>query len=486
MGSWFSNHSERIRRNDFGDIPSATTLTIRGITLMALCATGLFSCTPSLRTAGRDSNNRTRDTARPNVLVIVTDDQPLGTLAVMPKTRRWFARGGVRFPNTFATTPVCCPSRSSIMTGQYAHNHGVKTNEDSKRLNPKATVQKALTDLGYRTGIIGKYLNNWSADPPYFDEWATVSGRHLYFEGTWNVNGSEIDNHIYRTDYAARKALEFIESSKELNSAQPWFLMVAVEAPHSPYRPALKYERAQVPKWKPPPSVTERHKFDKPQYVRHARSLRRTAARVRAGQLRTLMSVDDLMSDLSKALHATGERKNTLVIFVSDNGYLWGDHGLLGAPLSKGNPYTGSIAVPFLMAWPARYDGLNRDERLVTNVDIAPTILDAVDASAGRTDGRSLLDRTWVRRMVLMEFWQKVGEHRSTVPDWTSIRTRRYQYVEYTRGARVIDREYYRLRRDPWQLQNLLGDLERSNDPDIGRLHRVLRRAQRCKGTTCP
>ena len=483
MGSRLSSHGERTH-DDALDLPSPSIY--RNKALLTLCAVGLVSCTPTTSIGGRDSNIRTRGSARPNVLIVITDDQPLGTLGVMPETRRWFARGAVRFPNTFATTPMCCPSRSSIMTGRYAHNHGVKTNEDSKHLDPKTTVQKILSDLGYRTRIIGKYLNRWSGDPPVFDEWSTITGRHLYFEGTWNVNGSEKHNHVYRTHYAARKAKEFIESSNALNHTRPWFLMVAVDAPHAPYQPALKYERARVPKWKPPPSVTERLKFDKPEYVRQAQSLRGAASRVRTGQLRTLMSVDDLMSDLFRTLHATKERENTLVIFVSDNGYLWGDHGLLGAPISKGNPYTNSIKVPLWIGWPARYDGLSRDRRLVTNVDIAPTILDAVGGRSRTTDGRTLLDRTWRRRMVLMEFWQKKGEHRSTVPDWTSIRTRRYQYVEYTRDDLVIDREFYRLRPDPWQLHNLLGDLDRSNDPDVGRMHRLLSHAQRCKGTACP
>ena len=106
---------------------------------------------------------------RPNILVIITDDQR-ASMSFMPQTVEWLQRGGTRFSRAFATTPLCCPSRASIFTGQYAHNHGVRLNHDAEKLNQEETIQRYLQDAGYRTAIVGKYLNEWdlSRDPPYF------------------------------------------------------------------------------------------------------------------------------------------------------------------------------------------------------------------------------------------------------------------------------------------------------------------------------
>jgi arylsulfatase A-like enzyme len=455
-----------------------------GFAFGALCMLLFASCMAPDGRSTETSDEPARADARPNIILVVTDDQPTGTLSVMPQTRRWVKRGGVKLSNAYVTTPVCCPSRASILSGRYAHNHQVKTNEDSFRLDQEATVQRALGEAGYRTAIFGKYLNKWRGDPPYFDEWATISGRHLYYEGTWNVNGTLVESSEYRTEFVADKAVQFIANSHSGDPNRPWFLFLAVDAPHSPYLAERKYEGASVPKWKPSPAVREKNRSDKPRYVRQS-DARRRAWSVRARQLRTLMSVDDLMGDLSTTLRATGEHSNTFVIFLSDNGYTWGDHGLLGAPMSKGTPYTGSIRVPMLMAWPARWDGPAVDDRMVANIDIAPTVLDAAGTTMGRLDGHSVLDANWKRTVLLAEFWQKRGEQRSTVPNWTSIRTPSYQYVEYTRDRTVIAREYYKLRPDPWQLRNLLGDSKRANDPDVGRLGQLLRRARGCAGREC-
>jgi arylsulfatase A-like enzyme len=129
----------------------------------------------------------------PNILIIVTDDQRAGTLGVMPQTRRWFQQQGTTYTNAFATTPLCCPSRSSILTGRYAHNHGVLKNFMGGRLDHATTIERRLDQAGYTTGIAGKFLNSWKPedDPPNFDRWA-IFNPHIdpgYFNSRFNVNG---------------------------------------------------------------------------------------------------------------------------------------------------------------------------------------------------------------------------------------------------------------------------------------------------------
>src|SRR5688572_1311676 len=127
---------------------------------------------------------------RPNVLLIVTDDHRWDMMQILKRTRRWFGGGGTTYPFAFATTPLCCPSRASIMTGQYAHNTNVETNLDAERLDQRATMQRYLQDAGYRTAIVGKYLNAWRKDPPYFNDFAIFpAGEGGYTNTLFNVNG---------------------------------------------------------------------------------------------------------------------------------------------------------------------------------------------------------------------------------------------------------------------------------------------------------
>lgn len=423
----------------------------------------------------------------PNILIIVTDDQR-GGLSVMPSTRRWFADRGVRFPSAFVTTPLCCPSRASIFTGRYAHNHGVTDNESGTRLQQSSTLQYYLKQAGYYTAMIGKYFNKWPAGraPPYFDYYAkTHSG--AYYHARWDVNGDVRRIAEYSSHYMAERAATLIESHATRHPHQPWFLYLATPAPHIPYTPQKKYARLAVRSWRGNPAVRERNRGDKPQYVRERDKSLAWGDVVRRGQFRTLRSVDDMVGKVFRALRRLGEIRRTLAFFVSDNGSMWGDHGLGG----KNDPYTPSIEVPMLMAWKGHVTSGATDPRLVANIDIAPTALAAAGVTASSSlpmDGRSLLDPSWNRRRLLLEGWPAA---KNAVPRWASTRTRAYQYIEYYGGAgdAVSFRELYDLRSDPWQLRNLVGDDHHSNDPSrelLVRLHRRLREDRSCVGDACP
>ena len=389
-------------------------------------------------------------------------------------------RGGREFRPSFVTTPLCCPSRASIFTGLFAHNHGIKTNGTSK-LPQDLTVQRYLHDAGYRTAILGKYLNSWPLDrnPPHFDRWALVRP-DSYWNGEFNVDGQLTTLPGYVTDVLASRSVRILRAFDRSDDAAPWFMYVATTAPHLPAIPKPRYEAVAVSPWHPNPAVLESDRSDKPPWVRARSVSLETVRDFRARQLRTLMSVDDLVSKIFDRVGSLKERRRTLAIFLSDNGVYWGEHGLR----EKSLPYTEDVAVPFALRWPGHVDPGPTDRRNATNVDIAPTILAAAGVEPSTPmDGRSLLD-SWSRHRVFTEHWGHLDRN----PNWAALRTSRAQYVEYYSDdfSRIVFREYYRLRRDPWELQNVLHDGIRANNPNTGRLHRWIARYRSCAGLSCP
>ncbi len=459
----------------------ATVLAVANVTLIA-CA----------HAARPESLARATATVadRPNILIILTDDQRIGTMDVMPATLRRFADQGATFPHAFATTPLCCPSRSSIFTGRFAHNHGVQSNARHAPdvLDQKTTVQRYLQDAGYRTALFGKYLNLWPVvdNPPHFDRWAITSPSHHssgYYGGTWNVEGTARTVDRYSTDFIEEQGVRYI-SDQESTDGQPWFLELAVYAPHLRAVPEPAYADAPVPTFHPNPAIRESDRSDKPRYVRRSiPAAMRGIEATRRKQLRSLMSVDDLVATVFRTLAATGELDHTLAFFLSDNGFLWGEHGLR----AKMHAYDPSIRVPFYMRWPGHVRSGSVDNRFVANIDIAPTILAAAGLpqdTATPMDGRSLLDPSWRRDRILTEYWRP---NPADPPTWASLRTRRYHYIQYDRpDGTIAFREYYDLTNDPWELTNLLHDGKPANDPPLGAIQAQLAKDRTCAGAACP
>jgi arylsulfatase A-like enzyme len=434
--------------------------------------------------------------AKPNVLVIVTDDQRANTLGVMPKTRSIFLREGRQYTNAFAVTPLCCPSRASIFTGRFAHNTKVRTNDDARRLDTSTMFPRLLRSAGYESAFVGRFLNGWGGlrrPPPHFDRWARFGGKEAYTNPMVNVNGLIRGVAGYSTDLVGHFAVRFLRRF-EAKDARPWLLYVAPHAPHYPWKPAARHASAPVPFWPGNPAVFERDRSDKPAYVLRSRSTVTVGRRVRRGQLRALMAVDDMVGSLFQTLGQLRESGNTLAIYVSDNGYTWAEHRLGRYGTGGGQkrvPYTPSVKVPLLLRWPGHVGPGAKSARLTGTVDLAPTILAAAqvapDPSKPPLDGRSLLD-AGTRRHMLLEYWKD----RMRIPTWASLRARTFQYVEYyaADGVTRTSLEFYDLVRDPWQLRNLLGDGNRGNNPKLKTLRRKLVRARACAGTTgakaCP
>ena len=418
---------------------------------------------------------------RSNVLVVVTDDMRPDGLNAMPFTVRWLVKGGRTHTNAYATTPLCCPSRASLFTGRYAHNHGVLKNQDSHDLDTDQTVMAYLQDqTEYRTALVGKYLNSWSVeeDPPHFDKWASYSGR--YYGKPFNINGTATPTTDYSTHHMAERSVQFLRAF-ERSDDKPWFLYVATVAPHAPFTIAPEHKAQDVPilgrDIRPRPSLRERNLSDKPDLPARPFSLERTRE-LRKKQWRTLLSVDDMMRKLRKSLAQLDEERDTMVIFTSDQGILQGEHGLFAKRL----PYTESIHVPLLMKWPGHV-GHGSDSSLVANVDIAPTIMEVAGiVPKTPVDGRSLLSPE--ERSVL--FIEQLENWRVGLADWRSIRTDDLQYIEYySRAGDLIEQEFYDLRRDPSQLRNLFGDENTANDPDVDELARQISEFSTCVGSEC-
>jgi N-acetylglucosamine-6-sulfatase len=464
--------------------------------------------------------------SRPNIVVVMTDDQTVADLRDMPRTRRLVERRGVRFDRSYVSYPVCCPSRATFQTGQYAHNHGVMglyaPTGGYGRLDKHNTLPVWLERAGYYTTHLGKFLNGYGdqepADvPPGWSEWhATVDystyrmwGYRLNDNGRIRTYGRPFrqDPRLYQTDVLTRKALRAMKNA----GRRPFFVSLNYLAPHhedrrvqrrtgKSVRPAPRHARAYASaSIRRTPSFNESDMSDKPRYLRrHTRPLtRRHIARITRTQRSrraALLAVDDGIGRIVSALRRRGQLGNTYVVVTSDNGYMQGEHRVRSGKLL---PYEPSTRVPLLISGPGLPRG-RRSSELVANVDLAPTLVAIAGARAGRVmDGRSLLPfagnpgrRT--RRAILHETGgalhagpraQDEAANRAqalkTVLTYQGIRTRRWLYVRYRDGSR----ELYDMRRDPNQLNSLHANPRYRRT--MGKLGRQLRRLAHCRGAGC-
>ncbi|MFD4508812.1 sulfatase [Streptomyces sp. NPDC058457] len=417
-----------------------------------------------------------RTDPRPNILFVLTDDQPKETDWAIRRTADWLGGQGVAFARAHANTPLCAPSRASIMSGRYAHHHGVLDTRHPYHLDQHTTVQRQLHEAGYRTGLFGKYLNYWHTgdNPPHFDEWL-LQEPVAYYDGHYNDNGTVRNIPGYNTTVIRDRALDFIDRSR--TDTRPWFAYVATRSAHELNIPERKYAHARVPEWPGRPSVHEGDKSDKPPFLRTANHTYDQGKALRRRQLRTLLSVDDAMRDFQDKLRALGQLENTLVLYTSDHGLCWADHGWL----RKSVPYRPSLEVPFWLSWPAH--GLGKgtvDDRLTGHVDIAPTFLDAAGITPDTPhDGHSLLDTRNDRDLLLAEWWWN-RQDQEPIHTWATHVGRSTQYTEYYRtrldgqgrptqgdGA-VLFREFYDLAADPYQLANRLHGATAEQEAALG------------------
>ena len=386
-------------------------------------------------------------TQRPNVLIVMTDDQSHDTLTsqFMPITTQRIAGQGVLCSRGYMSTSLCCPSRAAFLTGMYARNNGVERNKDPLNL---PTFVEALHSAGYYTGLSGKYLNSWPGNPrPEFDFWAAWI--HGYQDAKMNIAGTFMNVPGYNTDVLANYALQFLN---QVPSNQPFFLMFTPHAPHLPADPAPKYKNLYqgLPPNRPP-NFNPPQQLEKPSWLQAKPLLDPSeVARIdelRLNQLRCLKSVDDAVGQILDLLQRQGKLDNTFIVFYSDNGYFWGEHRLD----SKNRVYEESSHVPFAIRYPPLVSVPRVDDRLVSNIDIAPTIY----ALAGITpptniDGMSLTtflqnpNGTWRTGLLLEGWW----DH------YQALREGKYVYTETEKQMS----ELYDTDADPFELNNLVDE----------------------------
>jgi arylsulfatase A-like enzyme len=425
-----------------------------------------------LGTAGLGARPAGARPTRPDVIVVVTDDQRIGTLGWMPVVKDYITRRGVRFSRAMVPTSLCCPSRASLLTGAYSHTTRVWSNDQGWRRFAEAgmesrTVAVWLRRSGYRTGLVGKYLNAYAGTGPPRG-WAvwhafTGSNADYYDYELLHTNGSRTRHGFgpdsYSTDVLRRHALRFIDATP---SEKPLFLYFAPYAPHEPATPAPRHLRIAAPIdpfW--PPSAQERDLSDKPRWIQRLSPVSSSSIQdLRVRQFRTLRSVDEAVAAILNAQRARHRLHNTLLVFLSDNGLMWGDHRVLG----KFVPYKGATRIPMALAWPAGSPEGRVDGRLALNIDLPVTIAAAADAPHAGVAGRNLL-RRWQRGGFVLEARGATvpGSNGTNVarPPYCGWRTARYLFVHYGNGRE----ELYDYRRDPWELQDRRGtapELQRS------------------------
>lgn len=384
---------------------------------------------------------------RPNFLIIVTDDQRYDTMQYMPNTQELLFDQGVTFSSGYVTTPYCCSSRASILTGLYSHNHGVYVNED--KLNYK-TVVEDMHNNGYYTGLVGKYLNSWDGSmKPEYDFWVSIWGGTVpsYYDPDLNVNGTWSKHTGYITYLFKDQAIQFLDEAAD--QRKPFLLLFAPNAPHAPYTPAKEDSALylDLPPFRPA-SFNEEDISDKPESISNKPFLTEeeivSLDKTRRRQILTLTALDRSIKEVLDKLEATGEMDNTVVIFISDNGKHWGEHRLD----QKNTPYEESVKVPFAMRYPPLVPVPYTEDRLVANIDIAPTLYELSETKMPKIiDGVSLVSLlsgtdTW-RTSVLMEAWPDRGH-------WTSVHTGQYVYIE---NDGYIS-EFYDLKVDPLEMEN--------------------------------
>ncbi|MDQ3670039.1 MAG: sulfatase-like hydrolase/transferase [Actinomycetota bacterium] len=400
---------------------------------------------------------------RPNIILVFTDDQRADTLWAMPNVQNALVDRGVSFSNAFVVNPVCCPSRVSTLTGGYSHSTGIYRNSPPyggfRAFDDSSTIATWLKGAGYRTGYVGKYMNGYRGTPyvpPGWDHW--VANESSYFGYTLNINGTlwsfGSNPQDYSTDVFAAEAVSFVEQTPG-----PFFLMFSPFAPHSPGTPAARHANAfaDLAPWRPP-SYDEEDIADKPEWMsvipRIPDETKTALDNLRRDQLRSLLAVDEAVGNIVAALERTGRLENTMIVFTSDNGLLWGEHRLVNFKIV---PWEESIRVPLVIRYDALIAQPGRESRMALNIDFAPTFAALAGASRPPTDGQSLVPllsstpTSW-----RSDFLIENVRHRAIWPSPTycAVRSARYLYASYETG----DEELYDLRADPYQMNNAAAD----------------------------
>jgi N-acetylglucosamine-6-sulfatase len=475
-------------RCDVGMVRTVRGSRIDGKPTQCVLASSTLALLIIVLSAGPISSHPRKSPARPNILIILTDDQRWDSMDQMPQLNA--APEWAHFSNAFVDEPQCCPSRASILTGRYPQHTRVETLRDGKDMNDKRTIATMLHSAGYRTGLYGKYLNGYPFGrkpytPPGWDSFVAGVGPEDYYNYKLNENGHIVaygsEPKDYRTDVLTEKTRRFINTTKP---SQPFFVYLAPNAPHTDSKnrvvPAEQDRQVCSGRAFPePPNFNAYDSVSEPPWMAAEQPKQASNMAIRrAGTCNTLQGVDRSVASIVGELEREGRLKNTYVAFTSDNGYAFGEHRLVG----KGDLYEPSVRVPLLVRGPTVQPGTV--DRLTSNVDLVPTILDwaKVQAPTHFLDGTSFADdlsgkeRRDPREVLLRGCRTQAGPgddcggYPSNMGFNWGLRTATHKYVEYPDGyVQLFD-----LTNDPWELTNLAPDPNHA--PLVAELHARLER----------
>jgi len=408
---------------------------------------------------------------RLNVVLILSDDERSDGTTVMKNVQNLLLNHGVNFTDAHVTTSMCGPSRASILTGQYAHHTGVVDN-----FGPHAypAFKDQFNDLpvwmhesGYQTALVGKYINGYTGlaghhmVPPGWDDWQVMDSIPMEAYYNYEINDNGHLEHYgnkpsdYSTTVLAHKAVQFIQKARH-----PFFLYFAPVAPHLPAIPD-KQDQGKLENIAPihSPAFNQKNIGKEPWRFWHKDMLSAAAQlyinHVRIRQEESLLALDRSVKSVVQALKARHELNRTVILYTSDNGFLWGEHRLGG----KVWPYEESTHVPLIVRTPWTTSP-QRNNQPVLNIDLASTISSLAGVTPGLPqDGKSLVpflhdEQVPWRHAFLVEYLGKDLLHSGGPPPYVALQTRRNLWVEYRNSWR----ELYNLRKDPWELNNVAGD----------------------------
>lgn len=406
-----------------------------------------------------------------NIVFILIDDQrydAIGILNPFFETPHLdaLARNGVLFENAFVTTSLCSPSRASFLSGQWAHKHGVLDNRTPLPADTP-TFPKALQQAGYETAFVGKWHMGGASDEPRpgFDRWVSFRGQGVYYNPNFNIDGEHIKREGYTTDLITEYAEEFIAKDRE----KPFMLYVSHKAVHANFEPATRHEGAYAGRNYPFPDTmadTEENYRGKPDWVREQRNtwhgvdgLYNNTIDLNEFTLRyaeTLKGIDDSVGRIVAKLQEQGLLDSTLLVFTSDNGFQFGEHGLI----DKRTMYEASIRIPLIVHCPELFEGGQRRKQMVLNTDFNPTFLEVAGIEIpGTVQGESFwgilndADAPGRAAFVYTYFWERSFPQTPTV---IGVRTDRYKLMRFhgTFGRY----ELYDIQNDPGERVNLIAD----------------------------
>ena len=436
----------------------------------------------SLCVFGQNSNtsNTTAGQKVENVIFILTDDHRFDYMGFTGKVS-WLrtpnmdrlAREGVYFPNAFVTTSLCSPSRASILTGMYSHQHTIVDNHAPDPGNLKF-FPEYLQEAGYQTSFFGKWhMGDENDDPrPGFDHWESFKGQGVYYNPIINRNGEHIayKDSTYITDLLTENAIQWL---KKRDQDRPFFLYLSHKAVHAAFKPARRHkgiyknQKIKLPSTYHQTKTGEYRDLKWPQWVADQRISWHGVDYMYHGngQLQelvvdyceTLMGVDDSVGAIMDFLAAEGLDESTMIIYMGDNGFSWGEHGLI----DKRHFYEESVKVPFLLKHPAIKPVNNTMDAMVQNIDVGPTVLDLAGVQKPeQMPGYSILPllqgEDSPRKEIFYEYYWEYDF--PMTPTVFGLRTDRYKYIRY---HGLWDRnELYDLEADPDEMYNLIAEPE--------------------------